>query len=344
MWEGRRNATTFRSVPVRFNIPRSGGMGETEHRNPVVLVCTGAKRRFALPIQKDGAYDRLATALASGSAPRQVRLCRRKGEFRIWVMTERDVPEVPMRPGQPVVGVDVGVRCLAAVSVVAERVREQHYLGRDIYSAQRDAGLRRSILQEGRDTGAMPDRSRRGLRRLRGWESRFTTTRSWPVAHQVVDLAERHGAAIAVEDLKGLREAPGHRKSRRKTARLPYSKFRSSLESLALERGVPLVAVPPAHTSRRCSRCGEMGRRSGASFSCGRCGYRANADRNASVNIARIARGAGGHGCQQLAPVQISPGGGRVNGPVGNEDGGVGVGRQPYHSPEFKPPISIGGR
>ena len=348
VWEGRKTAQTFHSVPIRFNLPRAGALGETRKGNPVVSVCVGAKHRLALPIAMDGACERLAFHIAGGFVPKQVRLCLRKGELRLWVLTEKEVPDVPVRPGQPVVGVDVGVRSLAAVSVVSDRVLEQHYLGRDLYAAQRDAGLRRSILQEGISTGAMKDRSRRGMRRMRGWENRFTTTRSWQVAHQVVALAEKHGAAIAIEDLKDLNEntrPKSTKKGRRKTHRLPYSKFRSSLESLALERGVPLVAVPPAYTSRRCSRCGEMGNRKGATFRCPGCGYLGNADRNASVNIARIASGAGADtGVSNQSSAQDSRGGGRVNGPVGNEDGGVGVGWQPYHSPEFKPPVSTGGR
>ncbi|MHB1867146.1 MAG: RNA-guided endonuclease TnpB family protein [Thermoplasmata archaeon] len=345
VWEGRKTARNFRSVPLRFNLPRSASFAETGKGNPVLTLCLGEKRRTAIPLSRDGAYARYAARWSDGFTARQIRVCRRGGEFRFWVLMEKSVPDPVVVSASPVVGVDLGVRTLAAVSVVGDRgISEQHYLGRDLYPAQRDAGLRRSILQEGRATGAMPDRSLRGLRRLRGWEDRFTTTRCWQVAHQVVALAEKHGAAIAIEDLQGLRQAPGNHKSRRKTARLPYSKFRSSLESLALERDVPLVAVPLAYTPRRCSRCGEMGNRKAATFRCPGCGYLGNADRNASVNIATSLRERGNAGVSNLSPPQISRRGGRVNGPVGNEDGSGGVSSQLYHPPEFKPPISIGGR
>ena len=345
VWEGRKTARTFRSVPIRFNLPRSAAFAETERGNPVLLLCLGRKRRNALPLSMDVAYERYASRLYDGFVPKQVRVCRRQGEFRILVLVEKELPDPGVTPGMPVVGVDLGVRTLAAVSVVGDAgISEQRYFGRDLYPAQRDAGIRRSILQEGRATGAMPGRSLRGLRRLRGWEDNFTTTRCWQVAHQVVSIAQKHGAAIAVEDLKGLREAPGHHKSRRKTARMPYAKFRSSLESLALERGVPLVAVPPAYTSRRCSRCGEMGRRKAATFHCPGCGYLGNADRNASVNIAKSLRGRVNTDLSNSWAAQNPRRGGRVNGPVGNGEGGVGIGSQPYHSLEFKPLVSTGGR
>jgi putative transposase len=183
------------------------------------------------------------------------------------------------------------------------------------------------------------------MERLRGWENNFTTTRCWQVAHQVVDLAEKHGAAVAIEDLKDLNEdtrSKSNKKGRRKTHRMPYSKFRSSLESLALERGVPLVAVPPAYTSRRCSRCGEIGKRKGATFRCPKCDYLGNADRNASVNIAKSLRERMGMDISNLGP-QYSRRGGRVNDPGGKDEGGVGGSSQLYHPPDFKPPVLTGG-
>lgn len=56
------------------------------------------------------------------------------------------------------------------------------------------------------------------------------------------------------------------------------------------ERGGQLVQVNPAYTSQTCSACGTMdsrGRESQASFVCPCCGFRANADLNAAINIER---------------------------------------------------------
>lgn len=348
VWEGRKTAREFRSVPLRFNLPRSGGFSNTSKGNPVITLCTGGrgKNRIALPLVRDDAYARLSQRLSEGFVAKQLRLCRRKGVFRLWVSLEKDLPDPAPTAHMPVVGDDMGVRTLAAVSVLSDGgVQDQLYFGRDLYPAQRDAGLRRSILQEGVATGAMPDRSRRGMKRLRGWENRFTTTRCWQIAHQVVGLAERHGAAIAIEDLKDLNEntlPKSFKKGRRKTHRMPYAKFRSSLESLALERGVPLVAVPPAYTSRRCSRCGETGVRKGATFHCPKCGYLGNADRNASVNIAKSLRERVNGETSNFVVPQSSRRGGPVNDPGGNDDGRVSVGSQPFHLSEFKPPIYDG--
>jgi putative transposase len=58
------------------------------------------------------------------------------------------------------------------------------------------------------------------------------------------------------------------------------------VERRAHNRGIPVIYVNPANTSRRCSRCGEFGRRTRKRFECPHCGYIAHADVNAAFNIA----------------------------------------------------------
>jgi putative transposase len=50
--------------------------------------------------------------------------------------------------------------------------------------------------------------------------------------------------------------------------------------------GIPVAYVDPYNTSKECSRCGQVGNRSGKSFKCNNCGHVDHADANASFNIA----------------------------------------------------------
>jgi putative transposase len=58
------------------------------------------------------------------------------------------------------------------------------------------------------------------------------------------------------------------------------------VEKRALNRGIPVLYVNPANTSKRCSRCGGFGRRVRKRFECPQCGRVIHADVNAAFNIA----------------------------------------------------------
>ena len=67
-----------------------------------------------------------------------------------------------------------------------------------------------------------------------------------------------------------------------------WFEFRRQIEYKQVWRGGDVLAVPPQYTSQRCSCCGTVSkenRQSQAKFACIACGYQANADVNAAMNI-----------------------------------------------------------
>jgi putative transposase len=67
-----------------------------------------------------------------------------------------------------------------------------------------------------------------------------------------------------------------------------WSMFATMLRYKAEERGGALQEVPAAYTSQGCSACGVIhkdNRKSQTLFECVACGFTANADHNAAINI-----------------------------------------------------------
>lgn len=218
------------------------------------------------------------------------------------------------------------------------RIARQLYFGQDMGHKKRDVCIRRSKLQEYAGKG---DRTAiQKLRKLKKYETNYTETRCWQVAHKIISLAKEYNAFISIEDLHGLKDAKGHRKSNRKTKRMPYHMLRVALESVAGQNNTLVETVDPEYTSQICSRCGELGTRDGATFRCSTCGNEVNADRNASVNIAIRA---GIHTDIWHFNAQISDGNLPVNAGVCVHDRiGLWCLQHPYHSSTHASPFRAG--
>jgi putative transposase len=317
VWAKRRHKIpAFKHLPVAYNVPRSGSLTKTKRGNPVLSVST-LQGRVGLPVAKDGAWWRLSQLLAEGWVFTEFKLLDTQ-TARVTLRRKFEVAE--LSPDGVVVGVDVGVGTLAAATVFTSKVKRQLYLGRDVWQAKRDLGIRRSRLQARASTGSR--RARRALRKLRRYERNFTKTRCYQVAHRVVDLARQHGATIAIENLKGLTNSKLSRKSNRKVKRMPYSMFRQALQNVAWQNDIEVSLVNPRYTSQTCPRCSQRGERKGAMFRCA-CGFTANADRTASVNIARLLwERVKQHDHAETWSAQFSQSGAAVNQPARCHDSG----------------------
>ena len=61
------------------------------------------------------------------------------------------------------------------------------------------------------------------------------------------------------------------------------------IKNKATEKGIKVVKINPQYTSQRCSKCGcisKDNRKTQSNFECISCGFKTNADYNASQNIA----------------------------------------------------------
>lgn len=120
------------------------------------------------------------------------------------------------------------------------------------------------------------------------------------VAKEVTDK----GNLIVVENLKGITKNTKRRlvkNIRRSVGFWNVSYWMKRLQMNCEEKNVSFRTVYARHTSQQCSRCNHTDRRNrnGEMFKCIRCGYEANADVQASLNILnRFLTGPYGAGCK----------------------------------------------
>lgn len=179
-------------------------------------------------------------------------------------------------------GVDLGIVNIATTSDGAT------FTGADVLGVRKRRRRQRKRLQAKTTSSA-----RRVLRRLSGKEARFARDVNHRISKQIVEEAKRTERGIALEDLSGIRERVRLRRSQRDNLHSwAFFQLKCFVEYKAQLHGVPVVTVDPRYTSQTCSCCGHIAkanRPSQATFLCVDCGYAANADHNAAVNISRRA-------------------------------------------------------
>ncbi|MBD1877137.1 IS200/IS605 family element transposase accessory protein TnpB [Nodosilinea sp. FACHB-131] len=178
-----------------------------------------------------------------GRKPVSAVLVRRAdGGVYLQVQVEHPVPEVV--PRKQVLGVALGMDTIVVMSTGEEIVREEVGSVRSRYRRVR------SSLQKKASKGTRTTRRncRRVLKRLSGQERRFATWVNHTVSRQVVTKAKDIGAAIALEDLTGMRERKNKRaKVQAERARIntwAFHQLRSFIEYKAAVCGVGVVVVP----------------------------------------------------------------------------------------------------
>ena len=109
----------------------------------------------------------------------------------------------------------------------------------------------------------------------------------WKFSKQIALKALKHGYAIALEDLDGLRENINSKSNAVtwKFTMFTYRRLQQSVISKAIEYGAPIVIVDPRNTSSTCPRCGEKLTYIHRLAMCKRCGFKTDRDSLGAMNI-----------------------------------------------------------
>ena len=202
-----------------------------------------------------------------------------RGDGKWFLVVSVEVPEGTVPPTTDFIGVDMGIAAIAADSDGG-----LHSGGR-VEAVRRKHNLQRKRLNKRNTKGA-----KKKIRRIGDKEARFRRHENHCISKAIVQTAERTGRGIALEELKGIRERIRARGGdcRNRLGGWAFQQLRFFLEYKARLAGVFVVAVDPRNTSRACSACGhceKANRKNQAQFSCVSCGFSANADFNAALNL-----------------------------------------------------------
>jgi putative transposase len=225
--------------------------------------------------------------------PTSATLCKHKdGNYYIHIQVKDDLPEP--NDGESVIGVDLGRRDIAVTS------EGESWSGEDIEQIRDKFSRVRASLQQKatRGTRSTRRRARQVLKRLSGRERRYQSWLNHTISRTIMNKAKSENAAIAIEDLTGIRERtnqqPRNKTERRRSNSWAFYQLRQFLEYKSIQAGVSLVKVNPAYTSQMCHSCHHVhpikgsSYRSGKTFKCGHCGWTGDADFNGAMNIAII--------------------------------------------------------
>jgi len=212
------------------------------------------------------------------------------GKAKWWVSFAVEVEATPQAPGKPAIGMDAGVKALAACS--DGKRYEGIHAGRDgladLRRAQRTFQRRRKVAKR---SGKWDSRGlARSKERVRRAHKRVANVRDNNGHHVANDIVGR-ASLVAVEDLnvRGMMAKGGAHKRglNRSIADASMSALIGKLRYKADVSGVEFVEVSARGTSQACSGCGAVVEKGleVRVHNCPECGLKLDRDVNAARNI-----------------------------------------------------------
>lgn len=248
-------------VSIRYNTPRSFSF-----KNNVLSIST-IQGRVKIPIKiPDYALKYFDWKI------RESLLTQNKGKYYFTFTFLGEDAQISQHNNR-ILGIDLGVNKVAVTS-------DGKFYGKDIKQLRVKRDKFVSILQS-KGTRA----SKRKLKKFSGNWNRFMRWSNHNISKDIVESLN-NGDVIVMEDLKGIRKSARYNKWVHKWAFFEFQKF---IEYKALAKGIRVVYVNPAYTSKSCSVCHNTDtiRHSGF-IECKICGHRSDSDFGASKNIAQL--------------------------------------------------------
>ncbi|ABO49414.1 transposase, IS605 OrfB family [Desulforamulus reducens MI-1] len=269
----------FKHSVVRFD-SRTFTLHKTETCFPYFVSVSTRQKRVMLPVK----YGRFQGEILAGLASGVYKFCTAELSFsyrlNCYILNISYKYDVPEQATTAVMGIDLGITNLAVLAVPGQIIKffngKRHNQKRDHYAELRRKLGKKKLIKK--------------IKAIGNKEQRYMKDVNHKISRQIVNIAKQCNAVIQLEDLSNIRErAKFSHKMNRKLHNWNFHQLRSFIEYKAIAEGLKVVQVSPKYTSQGCHICGhtEKGNRPNqATFLCKACGYQANADFNASMNIA----------------------------------------------------------
>lgn len=269
----------FKRPVVRFD-GRTFTLHKTEKCFTYFVSLSTRQKRVMLPVQHGHFQAEILDKISAG----EYKFCTAELSFswrlNCYVLNISYKYDVLEKETSTVMGIDLGINHLAVLAVPGQLYKffsgKCHNQKRSHYSNLRRKLGKKKLLKK--------------IKSIGNKEQRYMKDVNHKISRQIIDSAKQYNAVIQLEDLSNIRErVKFSRKINRKLHNWNFYQLRSFIEYKAIGEGLKVVQVSPKYTSQRCHVCGhtEKGNRPNqATFHCKACGYQANADFNASMNIA----------------------------------------------------------
>lgn len=219
------------------------------------IASLGLKNKLVIPFKRTKHFNEL---LERGQLKKGVRLSSKNITFMF------ELPDVPKQDHGRTAGIDIGMTTAFAFSDGVHQWQSQKCVhGHDLASIFRKIG-----------------RKKKGSRAFR----EACQHRTNYINQQINKLPLDGIKQINIEEIRHMRRG---KRSSRYMSHFTYAAIFERLKLVSEDRGVLINEVNPAFTSQRCSACGWTRKvnRARKKFQCGKCGYKADADLNASANL-----------------------------------------------------------
>jgi len=241
----------------------------------VSLTTTQGRKEF---VMRHGGKQR---AELEGADTGEADLLYRDGSYYLAITIKKPEPP-PADMSGGVLGVDLGIVEIATDS------ESNSYSGEQVKSVRRKLKEHRRALQTCGTNSA-----KKRLRKIARKQSRFVRDSNHVISKRIVQTACDSLKAIALENLTNIRERTVNlgRNMRWLLGNWSFYQLKTYITYKAKQVGIDVIGVNPRNTSRTCSSClfcDKANRKSQSHFLCLSCGFQANADYNASANIARL--------------------------------------------------------